>query len=177
MDTIKWSIDRAHSEIGFKVKHMMFTNVHGRLEEFTATAESNGDDFDHARFSFNAMAASISTGSEDRDNHLRGEDFFNVEEFPEISFLSTSMMKVDNNNYVMLGDLTMRGVTKPVTLSVEFNGIMNDPWGNTKSGFSATAKLNRTDWGLTWNSVLETGGVLISEEVVLSIDVQFVKQQ
>lgn len=177
MDTIKWSIDRAHSEIGFKVKHMMFTNVHGRLKEFTATAESNGDDFDHARFSFNAMAASISTGSEDRDNHLRGEDFFNVEEFPEISFLSTSMMKVDNNNYVMVGDLTMRGVTKPVTLSVEFNGIMNDPWGNIKSGFSATAKLNRTDWGLTWNSVLETGGVLISEEVVLSIDVQFVKQQ
>lgn len=176
MDTIKWSIDRAHSEIGFKVKHMMFTNVHGRLEEFTGTAESQGDDFDHARFSFNAMAASLSTGSEDRDNHLRGEDFFNVEEFPEISFLSTSMMKVDNNNYVMVGDLTMRGVTKPVTLSVEFNGIMNDPWGNTKSGFSASAKLNRTDWGLTWNSVLETGGVLVSEEVVLSIDVQFVKQ-
>lgn len=176
MDTIKWSIDRAHSEIGFKVKHMMFTNVHGRLEEFTGTAESRGDDFDHARFSFNAMAASLSTGSEDRDNHLRGEDFFNVEEFPEISFLSTSMMKVDDNNYVMVGDLTMRGVTKPVTLSVEFNGIMNDPWGNTKSGFSASAKLNRTDWGLTWNSVLETGGVLVSEEVVLSIDVQFVKQ-
>lgn len=176
MDIINWSIDRAHSEIGFKVKHMMFTNVYGRLEEFMGSAQSKGEDFDHAKFTFKALVASINTGSSDRDAHLGSADFFDIENFPEISFESTSMMKVDNTNYVMVGDLTMHGITNPVTLDVEYNGIMNDPWGNTKSGFVATSKLNRKDWGLTWNSPLEAGGVLVGEEVVLNIDVQLLKQ-
>ena len=176
MATTKWVIDPSHSEITFKVKHMMFTNVSGKFEKFSAEATTEGDDFNNASFSFTADAASVNTGSADRDGHLKGDDFFKTGEHPEISFKSTAFTKESESDYKLTGDLTVRGVTKPVTLDVDFGGIGKDPFGNVKAGFSAKGKLNRKDFGLTWNAALETGGVLVSDEVKLDIEAQFVKQ-
>ncbi|MGQ2984598.1 YceI family protein [Flavobacterium sp.] len=175
MATTKWAIDPTHSEIGFKVKHMMFSNVSGKFDDFTAEAITEGDDFENAEFDFSAEASSVNTGNADRDNHLKTADFFGVEEDAKITFRSTSFKKNSDDDYTLIGDLSIKGNTKPVTLDVEFGGIAKDPWGNTKAGFSATGKLNRKDFGLTWNAALETGGVLVSEEVKLVIDVQFVR--
>lgn len=176
MATTKWAIDPTHSEIGFKVKHMMFTNVSGKFGQFTAEAETEGDSFDNAKFSFSGDIDSVSTGNADRDGHLLSGDFFDASQHPKLTFESTVFTKKNEGEYTLTGDLTVRGVTKPVTLDVEFGGIAKDPWGNTKAGFSITGKLNRKDWGLTWNSALETGGVLVGEEVKLAIELQFVKQ-
>jgi len=176
MATTKWAIDPTHSEIGFKVKHMMFSNVSGKFENFTAEASSEGEDFENAEFDFSAEASSVNTGNADRDNHLKTADFFGADEHGKVTFKSTSFKKKSSDDYTLTGDLTIKGTTKPVTLDVEFGGIAKDPWGNTKAGFSATGKLNRKDFGLTWNAALETGGVLVSEEVKLVIDVQFVQQ-
>ncbi|AWH85415.1 hypothetical protein HYN59_09935 [Flavobacterium album] len=176
MATTKWAIDPTHSEIGFKVKHMMFSNVSGKFGTFTAEATTEDDNFENAQFDFSADVDSVNTGNTDRDNHLKTVDFFGTEEHGKITFKSTSFKKNSDEDYTLIGDLTIKGTTKPVTLAVEFGGIAKDPWGNTKAGFSATGKLNRKDFGLTWNAALETGGVLVSEEVKLVIDVQFVKQ-
>ena len=176
MATTKWVIDPTHSEIGFKVKHMMFTNVSGKFESFTAEATTEDENFESANITFSADVSSVNTGNTDRDNHLKSGDFFNMDEHDKITFKSTSFTKNSDSDYTLTGDLSVRGVTKPVTLDVEFGGIGKDPWGNTKAGFSATGKLNRKDFGLTWNAALETGGVLVSDEVRLVIDVQFVKQ-
>jgi polyisoprenoid-binding protein YceI len=176
MSTTKWAIDPTHSEIGFKVKHMMFTNVSGNFGKFTAEAETVGDSFENAKFTFNGDIDSISTGNADRDGHLLSADFFDAAQHPKLTFESTAFAKKNEGEYTLTGDLTVRGVSRPVTLDVEFGGIAKDPWGNTKAGFSITGKLNRKDWGLTWNSALETGGVLVGEEVKLAIELQFVKQ-
>ena len=176
MATTKWVIDPTHSEIGFKVKHMMFTNVSGKFDTFQASVETEADDFSQATFSFSADAGSVTTGNADRDNHLKSADFFDVEQFPTLDFKSTSVQKTTDNEFLLTGDLTLHGVSKPVTLEVEYGGTMQDPWGNTKAGFSLSGKINRKDWGLTWNAALEAGGVLVSEEVRLHIDVQLVKQ-
>lgn len=176
MSTTKWSIDTAHSEIGFKVKHMMFTNVSGNFEKFDASIETEGDDFTTAKFDFSGEIASVTTGNADRDNHLKSADFFDAEQFPKLAFKSTSFEKIDESEYKLTGDLTLHGVTKSVKLDVEFGGLAKDPWGNTKTGLSATGKINRKDWGLNWNSALETGGVLVGEEVKLNIELQFIKQ-
>lgn len=170
MSTTKWSLDPTHSEIGFKVKHMMFTNVSGKFENFEASAETDGDDFENAKFNFSGTIDSISTGNTDRDTHLKSADFFDAEQFPKITFESTSFDKTK-----LKGNLTLHGITKPVTLETEFGGLMQDPWGNTKAGFSISGKINRKDWGLNWNAALETGGVLVSEDVKLAIELQFVK--
>jgi polyisoprenoid-binding protein YceI len=175
MENLKWAIDPTHSEIGFKVKHMMFTNVSGKFEKFDASAESNGNDFEGASFQFSADATSISTGNADRDNHLRSADFFDAETYPKVEFKSSSMKKNSEDEYELTGDLTIRGVSKPVSLQVEFGGIAQDPWGNTKAGFTVTGKINRKEWGLNWNAALEAGGVLVSEEIRLNIDVQLIK--
>jgi len=176
MSTTKWSIDTAHSEIGFKVKHMMFTNVSGNFEKFDASIETEGDDFTTAKFDFSGEIDSINTGNADRDNHLRSADFFDAEQFPTLTFKSTSFEKESESDYKLTGDLTLHGVTKSVKLDVEFGGLAKDPWGNTKTGLSATGKINRKDWGLNWNSALETGGVLVGEEVKLNIELQFIQQ-
>lgn len=176
MSTTKWSIDTAHSEIGFKVKHMMFTNVSGNFEKFDASIETEGDDFTTAKFDFSGEIDSINTGNADRDNHLRSADFFDAGQFSKLTFKSTSFEKIDEGDYKLTGDLTLHGVTKPVNLDVEFGGLAKDPWGNTKTGLSATGKINRKDWGLNWNSALETGGVLVGEEVKLNIELQFIQQ-
>lgn len=175
MAATKWVVDPTHSEIGFKVKHMMFTNVSGNFTQFEATAETEDDNFENAKFNFNANIDSVSTGNNDRDNHLKSGDFFDGEQHPKISFTSTSFTKNSDSEYTLTGDLTIRGTKKTITLNVEFGGTGKDPWGNVKAGVSATGKLNRKDYGLTWNSALETGGVLVGDEVKLQIELQFVK--
>ncbi|MFD2603815.1 YceI family protein [Flavobacterium suzhouense] len=176
MSTTKWSVDPTHSEIGFKVKHMMFTNVSGQFTKFTAEATTNGDSFEVASFSFSGDIDSVSTGNADRDGHLLSGDFFDAAQFPKITFESTAFNKKNEGEYTLNGNLSLHGETKPVSLDVEFGGIAKDPWGNTKAGFTITGKINRKDFGLTWNSTLETGGVLVGEEVKLAIELQFVKQ-
>lgn len=176
MSTTKWVIDPTHSEIGFKVKHMMFTNVSGKFANFTAEAETNGDSFDDAKFTFSADVDSVSTGNADRDGHLQSADFFDAAQYPKLTFESTAFTKQSEGEYKLEGNLTIHGVTKPVTLDAEFGGIAKDPWGNVKSGMTITGKLNRKDFGLTWNSALETGGVLVGDEVKLAIELQFIRQ-
>jgi polyisoprenoid-binding protein YceI len=170
-----WNLDPTHSEIGFKVKHLMITNVTGYFQSFSVTAETDGDDFSNARISFAAEVATVNTNNEQRDGHLRSADFFDAENHPKLTFTSARMEKADDDTFRLTGDLTIRGVAKPVTLTCEFGGIGKDPWGNTKAGFTLSGKLNRTDWNLTWNAPLETGGLLVSEEVRLFAEIQLVK--
>ncbi|CAN1573191.1 COG2353 Uncharacterized conserved protein [Flavobacteriaceae bacterium] len=176
MSTKKWLIDPTHSEIGFKVKHMMFTNVSGNFQKYIASIETEGDEFENAKIEFSGDIDSITTNNADRDTHLLSSDFFDAEQFPKILFESTSFKKIDEADFELKGNLTLHGVSKPVTLETEFSGLMKDPWGNTKAGFILTGKINRKDWNLNWNSALETGGVLVSEEVRLNIELQFIKQ-
>ena len=170
METSKWTIDPSHSEIQFKVKHLMVTNVTGSFNEFSADVVSESDDFKNASIKFAANTASVDTGSEQRDTHLKSADFFDAEKYPELKFESTTF-----NGSELTGNLTIKGVTKPVKLNVEFNGIARDPWGNSKAGFSISGKINRTEWNLNWNAALEAGGVLVSEEVKLVAEVQLLK--
>lgn len=170
----KWVLDPAHSELMFKVKHMMIANVKGEFRTFQAEIE--GEDILKSNVSVKIDAASIFTNETDRDNHLKSADFFDVENNKELVFESTSFEKVDDETYKLKGLLTIKGVSKEVTLNVEFGGINKDPWGNEKAGFSLEGKISRKDWGLTWNAALETGGVLVSDEVRISAEVQFAKQ-
>lgn len=176
MSTTKWSIDPTHSEIGFKVKHMMFTNVSGSFQKFDAAIETEDDNFENAKIEFTGDVDSITTGNTDRDKHLLSPDFFDAEKHPKLTFSASSFKKQNEGEYELKGDLTLNGVTKPVKLDVEFGGLAKDPWGNLKAGMSITGKINRKDWGLNWNSALEAGGVLVGEEVKLNIELQFVKQ-
>lgn len=175
MATTKWVLDPAHSELQFKVKHLMISTVTGSFNEFSAELTTDSEDFEHAAISFKAGVSSIDTGNKDRDGHLVSADFFNAEEFPSVSFVSTSFKKADGD-YKLEGDLTIKGVTKPVTLNVEFGGTAQDPWGNIKAGFTISGKINRTDFGLTYNAALETGGVMLSEDVRILGELQFAKE-
>jgi polyisoprenoid-binding protein YceI len=173
----KWGIDPAHSEIGFKVKHLMFTSVRGTFKEYEASIYTTGEDFMSAEIDFWINPASISTGDEKRDAHLKSADFFDVENFKEINFIADSYEKVDNDgSYELFGNLTMKGIVKQIKLQVEFGGIIKDPWGNAKAVFNINGKINRKDWGLNWNAALEAGGVLVSEDVIISCEVQLTKQ-
>lgn len=175
MSKIKWNLDPSHSEVTFKVKHMMITNVSGSFNEFSVEAETEDEDFSKAAISFTAKAASVNTNSEQRDGHLRSPEFFDTEKFPEIKFKGTKYEKVDGENYKLQGDLTIKDVTKSVGLNVEYGGIQKDPWGNMKAGFTITGKINRKDFGLNWNAALEAGGVMVSEEVRIYCEIQLVK--
>lgn len=166
-----WSIDPTHSEIAFKVKHMMISTVTGYFDDFEATVETDGDNFNNADIEFSAKTASINTKNKDRDAHLRSDDFFNAEKFPELKFVSKSF-----DGEKLIGDLTIRDVTKEVNLDVDFNGIAVDPYGQTKAGFEVKGEVNRKDFNLTWNAVTEAGSIVVSDKVKLEIDVQFVKQ-
>lgn len=176
MATTKWAIDPAHSEIGFKVKHMMFTNITGKFENYDATIVTDDDNFENATMEFSADINSINTRNNDRDTHLKSGDFFDAENYPKLTFKASSFTKKSDGDYELAGDLTMRGVTKFVQLDTEFSGMMKDPWGNTKAGLNISGKINRKDWGLNWNSALETGGVLVGEDVSLIIELQLIKQ-
>ena len=161
-----WTIDPSHSEVGFTARHMMVSKVRGKFGEVSGTVVVP-EDVTAASVEATIQLASVATGSEDRDNHLRSADFFDVENNPEMTFRSTSF-----DGETLTGDLTIKGVTKPVTLDVEFGGVGTDPWGNEKAGFEATGEIDRTDWGLTWNANLEKGGVLVSEKIKLALDIQ-----
>ncbi|MDO8316338.1 MAG: YceI family protein [Flavobacterium sp.] len=176
MSTTKWVIDPTHSEIGFKVKHMMFTNVSGKFSKFDATIEAEDSNLENAKIEFTGAIDSVSTGNADRDTHLLSPDFFDAAQFPEIKFSATSFTKINEGEYELVGDLTLHGVTKSVKLAADYGGLMKDPWGNTKMALALEGKINRKDWGLNWNSALETGGVLVSEEVRLNIELQFLQQ-
>lgn len=171
-----WAIDPTHSEIGFKVKHMMFTNVSGKFNQFEAGIENEDDAFETSKITFSADVNSVDTGNGDRDNHLRSGDFFDVENFAKLTFKSTSIKKASEGEYQISGDLTIKDVTKNIMLDAEYSGLMKDPWGNTKIGLSINGKINRRDFGLTWNAALETGGVLVGEDIKLNAEVQFIKQ-
>ncbi|MDX9940789.1 MAG: YceI family protein [Bacteroidales bacterium] len=172
MSITKWASDPTHSEIQFKVKHLMITTVTGYFREFSVNAETQDQDFSTAKVNFEAKTASVDTNNEDRDKHLRSGDFFESDKFPAMKFNSTKMEKVDDDTFKLHGELTIKDVTKPVTLNVDFGGTMKDPWGNLKAGFSLNGKINRKDWNLNWNAALETGGVLVSEEVRIFCEVQ-----
>lgn len=171
----KWAIDPSHSKIGFKVKHLMIANVSGTFREFEGTVETSGDDFSTAEISFSINSASIDTEIADRDAHLKSADFFDTENFPTITFTGGGLKDLGDDMYDLTGNLTMKGVTNPVTLSVEYGGIMADPWGNTKAGFSITGKFKRKEWGLNWNAALEAGGVLVGEDIKVNCDIELAK--
>ena len=173
MATTKWTLDPTHSELQFKVKHLMITNVTGQFGGLVGEIESESEDFKNTNISFTADVNTINTSNEQRDTHLKSGDFFDGDAFPELKFTSDSFNASEGK---LTGHLTIKDVTKPVSLDVEYSGTNTDPWGNLKAGFSIEGKINRTDFGLTWNAALETGGVLVSEEVKISAEVQFVKQ-
>ncbi len=175
LTTSKWALDTTHSEVKFKVRHMMITNVTGSFNELTASIEDFDEDFESASVEFTAKTNSIDTANEQRDTHLKSADFFDAEKYPEMKFKSSKIVKKSGEEYEMNGQLTIKGVTKEIKLNVEFGGINKDPWGNTKSGFSVEGKINRKDFGLNWNAALETGGVLVSEEVKIMGEIQFAK--
>jgi polyisoprenoid-binding protein YceI len=154
----------------------MFTNVSGKFGAYDATISTDGDNFENAAIEFSAEIASIDTANADRDVHLRSGDFFDAENHSQLTFIASSFKKVNEEEYELTGDLSIKGVSKTVQFPVQFSGIMTDPWGNTKVALSIEGKINRKDWGLNWNSALETGGVLVGEEVRLNIELQFVKQ-
>ena len=174
MKTTKWVLDPTHSEITFKVKHLMISNVKGAFKTFDASID--GEDFRTSNFNVTIDTGSISTNNDDRDAHLKSPDFFGVEKYPEITFVSTSLKKVDDNEFKLIGDLTIKGTTKEIELDTEFGGFMKDPYGNEKAGFSINGKLNRKDFGLNWNAALEAGGVMVGNEIKVNAEVQFVKQ-
>jgi polyisoprenoid-binding protein YceI len=174
-EVTNWTLDPTHSKVGFRVKHLMISNVAGSFREFSGNVTTEGDDFTTADISFSLNAASVDTEMADRDAHLKSPDFFDTAVYPVITFKGKGLKDLGDDIYNLTGDLTIKGVSKPVTLTVEFGGIMSDPWGNVKAGFSLSGKINRKDWGLNWNAALEAGGVLVSEEVKLTCDIELAK--
>lgn len=166
-----WSIDNTHSEIAFKVKHMMISTLTGYFEDFEATIKSDAEDFSNASFEFRAKTDSVNTKNNDRDTHLKSDDFFSSEKFPEMTFVSKSF---DGENLV--GDLTIKNVTKEISLDATLNGVAVDPYGQTKAGFEMRGEISRKEFGLTWNSVTEAGSIVVSDKVKMLIDVQFTKE-
>ena len=171
----KWNIDPSHTEIGFRVKHMMFTNVKGQFKEYDTNITFD-DSFQNASFEFNANVNSIDTNNNDRDNHLKSADFFNVDEFPLLKFKSTQV-KNNGSDYEINGDLTIKDVTRPVALKGNISGLMKAPWGNNRVRLTLEGAINRKDIGLTYNAALETGGVLVGEEVKLNIELQMIENK
>lgn len=172
--TTKWVLDPTHSELTFKVKHLMISNVKGEFKNFSASIDK--EDFIKGLVKVSIDTSSVFTNSPDRDNHLKSADFFDAENHPALTFRSTDFTKVEDGEYKLKGLLSIKGVNKEVELDVEFGGTNKDPWGNEKAGFSFSGIINRKDWGLNWNAALETGGVLVSDEVKIGGEVQFVKQ-
>ena len=173
----KWSIDPTHSDIHFKVKHLMINTVTGSFKKFDASLETSNPDLTDAKISFTADIDSINTGLEMRDTHLKSDDFFNAEKYPQLKFESTGFEKVGDSTYLLKGNLTIRETTKPVQLDVEYGGQMADFYGNTKAGFEITGKLKRKEFGLNWDAVTEAGGVVVSDEIKLVLNVQMQLQK
>ena len=178
MATKKWVVDPTHSEVQFKVKHLMITNVSGSFGLFTVDAVTEEEDFSKATVSFSAIVNSINTGNEQRDGHLRSADFFDETSYPLIKFDATRFVSIDNDgSYELYGNLSIKGTSKEVKLSVEFGGVVKDIYGNTKAGFTINGKFNRKDFGLNWSAVTEAGGVVVSDEVRINCEIQLIEQQ
>ena len=176
MQTTKWSLDPTHSEFQFKVKHLLISTVTGQFNKFTATVETEGEDFGNAKIHFEAEINSISTNNEQRDAHLKTGDFFDAEKHPLLVFDGDKMEKINEENFKLHGTLTMRGISKNVTFDVEFGGKTIDPWGNTRVGYSLNGKINRKDFGVNFSMVSETGSILLGEEVKIIANMEFVMQ-
>ncbi|MGA4955750.1 YceI family protein [Streptomyces lavendulocolor] len=170
-----YTIDPSHSGIGFTARHAMVTNVRGAFTEYEGTLELDGTDPAASGASIDVTIASIDTGSADRDAHLRSADFFDAEQFPLMTFRSTAAEALGGTDYRITGDLTIKGVTKPISIDLEFNGAAKDPFGNERVGFEGKAELLRSEWGLTWNAALETGGVLVSDKIKLTFEISAIK--
>ena len=170
-----WKLDPAHSELNFTVKHMVISNVTGEFTDFTGEITGfDGKSLDGAQVTVTAKSASINTDNSQRDKHLRSADFFSVEEYPELKFVSTKVIPGKDGKFQLVGDLTMRGVTKPVTFDCEFNGTIDDSWGNTRAGFSADATVNRLDYGISWSKSLDSGGLVVSDDVRIHVGIEAV---
>ena len=169
--SIKWNLDKSHSEVHFKVKHMVISTVTGDFLEFDASAESEDDSFSGAKFEFSAKTDSINTKNPQRDEHLKSDDFFNAAEFPEVSFKGNEF-----TGDSLKGEITLKGITKPITLHAEFGGVITDPYGNQRAGFEFTGQLNRKDFGLNWSATMESGGLVVSDIVKLSVNLEFIMQ-
>jgi polyisoprenoid-binding protein YceI len=172
----KWAIDPMHSEVQFKVKHLVISTVTGSFKNFEGTVETEGDDFDNASIEFKLDINSIDTSQTQRDEHLKSPEFFDAAQFPHITFKSTSFTKTGDDTYKLAGNLTIKGITNPVTLDVEHGGIATDFYGNTKAGFEITGKINRKQFGLTWDGVTEAGAIVVGEDIKLHINIQLAKQ-
>ena len=176
MATTKWVLDPTHSELGFKIKHLMITNVSGFFNKFQVEGETVNDDFSTAKIQLKADMNSIDTHNEQRNAHLRNSDFFATDKHPEMIFESTGVEKVDSENFRLNGNLTLKDVTNPVQLDVEYSGITKDPWGSERAGFTVTGKIKRSQWGVNFNGILETGGAMLGEDVKIYSEIQLVKQ-
>lgn len=174
---MSWQIDPAHSLIEFTVTHMMISKVRGRFNNFSGIVELNDSQPEKTRVEVEIEVESIDTRQQQRDDHLQSADFFNIAEFPKMKFVGTGVKIIDKDHAILTGNLKIKDITKPVSLNVEFNGLSKSPWGSTSAGFSATAKINRKDWALTWNQSLETGGVLVGDEITINIEIELIKQE
>ncbi|TGE27248.1 YceI family protein [Hymenobacter metallicola] len=177
MATTTWVLDPTHSEVQFKIKHLVISTVTGSFKKFEGKAVTENDSFEHAQVTFSLDVHSIDTNQEQRDEHLRNNDFFDVATYPQITFVSTGLTKTGDDTYKLLGNLTVKDVTKPVTLDVEYGGTATDFYGNEKAGFEVTGKINRKEFGLTFHAVTEAGSIVLGDDVKLFANVQFVKQQ
>lgn len=171
----KWAIDPTHSEVQFKVKHLVISTVTGSFKKFSGTVEGDDESFDGARVNFSLEVSSIDTNQADRDGHLKSPDFFAAEQYPTITFTDGTLRKISGNAYKLSGSLSVRGTTKVVEFDAEFGGIMKDPWNNIKAGFEINGKVNRKEFGLNWNALTEAGGMVVGEEVKIHINVELVK--
>jgi polyisoprenoid-binding protein YceI len=176
MATTTWTSDAIHSDISFKVRHLMITSVRGSFSKFEVSAESDGDDFKNAKINARIDPASIATGVADRDAHLRSADFFDVDKYPDITFTAQGVRMKSNDEFEVTGDLTIHGVTKSITLEGEFGGVVKDPYGQIKAGFTVEGTVNRKDFGLTWSAVTEAGGVVVADNIQFVCDIQLIKQ-
>jgi len=176
MATTKWILDPTHSEVEFKVKHMMISTVSGKFTKFEADVRTEDEDFMTAQVTFAVDVDSITTGNEQRDGHLKAPDFFDTAKFPKLKFVATTYENVDNDgSYEVYGDLTIRDVTKQVKLDAEFGGVIKDPWGNTRAGITVSGKINRKEFGVQFHAVTETGGLVLSDEVRIHVALEFIK--
>jgi polyisoprenoid-binding protein YceI len=176
MATTKWALDPTHSEIGFKIRHLMISNVSGNFNKFNIEVETKGTDFENANVFATIDTGSINTNNQQRDEHLRNADFFEVEKHPNIAFKSTRVEKLNEENYKLHGNLTIKNTTRPVVLDVEYSGTAKDSWGNFKAGFTLSGKINRKDFGISYNAPLETGGLVLGEEIKVHGELQLVRQ-
>ncbi|MBI1939445.1 MAG: YceI family protein [Ignavibacteriales bacterium] len=171
----KWAFDKVHSKVEFSVSHLVISEVSGSFKNFEGSVEASKDDFSDAKIDFTVDINSINTDNENRDGHLKSDDFFNAEKFPKMIFKGKSLKKAGKNKYKLTGDLTIRDITKSITLDVVYNGTVKDPWGNTKAGFKVKGSLNRFDYGLKWNTLMETGGAVVGKEVEIKVDLELQK--